>query len=287
MKVNFSGENGSKVQTRCVIAISEGQRTKMSIDETTEEVTRLNVEVAFADGEEVFRKVIHNALAYCIEKSIRTVHVSLFMNEYSVFYAINNVVEVAAEEFEEEFDMNLSIGVPMRQDYRAPIIDGLSANNIEIRQHVFGDINDSQKREFEAYVCEGGGDKSGFREHLLELMERKGIKKDSDLYKKAQVSKSTFSKIMSFAKHSPTPARETLAAFAVALHLSVDEAQTLYNKAGYYLGTSGADKVIRYFLEKQPKATVLEVNQCLFYYGFPLLGVKSRNNKEEVNVSDL
>lgn len=110
----------------------------------------------------------------------------------------------------------------------------------------------------------------GFSETLLDLIDESGMK-DSECYKRANVDRRVFSRIRSNPGYRPS--KSTALAFCVALSLSPEEAESLLNKAGYALsGSSKTDVIVRYFLERRP-CDIDEVNDALWDFDQPLLGV--------------
>lgn len=71
---------------------------------------------------------------------------------------------------------------------------------------------------------------AGFSETLLKLIDRSG-KKDSEIYKKANVDRKLFSKIRNNPDYKPS--KSTAIAFAIALELNLDETRDLIARAGY------------------------------------------------------
>ena len=110
----------------------------------------------------------------------------------------------------------------------------------------------------------------GFSETLMDLIDGSGMK-DSECYKRANVDRRLFSRIRSNPNYKPS--KSTALAFCVALSLSPEEADSLRNKAGYALsGSSKTDVIVRYFLERRP-CDINEVNDALWDFDQPLLGV--------------
>ena len=108
----------------------------------------------------------------------------------------------------------------------------------------------------------------GFLETLLYLIDRTG-KKDSEIYKKANVDRKLFSKIRNNADYRPSKA--TAIAFAIALELSMDETDDLLARAGIVLSQSNKfDVIVRYFIENK-KYDIFELNSVLFEFDQPLI----------------
>ena len=110
---------------------------------------------------------------------------------------------------------------------------------------------------------------AGFTETLLKLIDRSG-KKDSEIYKKANLSKQHFSKIRNNPDYKPT--KQTAIALALALELDLDQTWDLIGRAGYALSNSSKfDLIIRYFIE-QGNYNVVEINMALYEFDQSLLG---------------
>ena len=110
---------------------------------------------------------------------------------------------------------------------------------------------------------------AGFTETLLKLIDKRG-KKDSEIYKKANLSKQHFSKIRNNPHYKPT--KPTAIALALALELDLEQTKDLIGRAGYALTNSSKfDLIIRYFIE-QGNYNVVEINIALYEFDQSLLG---------------
>ena len=91
-----------------------------------------------------------------------------------------------------------------------------------------------------------------------------------EVYKRANIDRKLFSKIRT--QHEYVPSKKTIIALALALELSLDEAQALLKRAGFTLSRSILfDVIIEYFF-LQEKYDIFEINSVLVAYKQPMLG---------------
>ncbi len=110
---------------------------------------------------------------------------------------------------------------------------------------------------------------AGFTETLLKLIDQSG-KKDSQIYKKANLSKQHFSKIRNNPSYQPT--KPTAIALALALELDLEQTRDLIGRAGFALTNSSIfDLIICYAIE-HGNYNLIEINCMLFEHDQSLLG---------------
>ena len=108
-----------------------------------------------------------------------------------------------------------------------------------------------------------------FRDSLLRIIDSKGMT-DAECYKKANLDRRHFAKI----RNNPDyhPGKNTVLALAVALELTLPEAEKFLAKAGYaFTNSSKSDIIVQYFI-LSGIYDIYEINDRLFEYDQDLLG---------------
>lgn len=89
--------------------------------------------------------------------------------------------------------------------------------------------------------------KETWQQAVFRLIDAKGYT-DPDVYKRASISKQTFSKIRCDINYQPN--KDTAIQMCIGLKLNLDEALDLMGKAGYTLSTAiKRDLAVKYFIE--------------------------------------
>lgn len=110
---------------------------------------------------------------------------------------------------------------------------------------------------------------AGFSDTLLDLIDEGGYK-DSDIYKRANITKQHFYKIRKNPDYKPSKA--TAIALAIALRLDLDQTKDLIGRAGYALTNSSKfDVIVMYFI-REKNYNLFEINATLFEFDQCLLG---------------
>ena len=111
---------------------------------------------------------------------------------------------------------------------------------------------------------------AGFRDTLFKYIDDSGMT-DVECYKKANISKQTFSKIKGDKTYHPS--KETVLCLVIALSLPLKDADRLLNVAGYtFTDYDLTDVIVKCFIELG-NYDIFEINETLFQYDRGTLGV--------------
>ena len=103
----------------------------------------------------------------------------------------------------------------------------------------------------------------GFRETLFDFIDEKHLD-EVDCYKRANVSRQTWHKIVSFPSYMPK--KNTAIALAISLRLTMEETQKLLATVGYTLSKSCLFDVIIMYCITEGIYDVFEIDAVLFHY---------------------
>lgn len=108
-----------------------------------------------------------------------------------------------------------------------------------------------------------------FVDRLLHYINEKGVR-DSEIYKAAQVDKRLFSKMVSNREYKPS--KDTAIALALALELSLDEANDMLSRAGYTFSHSNKRDIIIEFFFREKVYNLMDANDVLYRLNQKLIG---------------
>lgn len=109
-----------------------------------------------------------------------------------------------------------------------------------------------------------------FTEALLRMIDQRGLK-DPEVYRRANMDRRHFSKIVNNRDYKPK--KETVLALAIALRLNLDETKDLLARAEFALSRSSErDIIVEYFIENE-NYNIIELNQVLFRFTGQILVV--------------
>ncbi|MBQ4463043.1 MAG: macro domain-containing protein [Eubacterium sp.] len=109
-----------------------------------------------------------------------------------------------------------------------------------------------------------------WQEMLFRLIDEKGLD-PVEIYKNANINRKHFSKINSNKDYQPK--KVTAVAFAISMHLNLDETKDFLSRAGYALSPSSKfDLIVRFFIEKE-NYNMFEINEVLFKHGLESIGL--------------
>ena len=249
-------------------------------------------------GEEaLLRRCYDNALWLAAERKCRSIAFPL-ISSGNYGFPKDKALQVAIAAFSAfllENDMQIYLVVFDRTAYRlseqlfqgvASYIDQHFVDQCEIASYGMPQRRERRRMDRRMEVCESAAmmplarpsmsledflkaKDSGFTQRLQELIQEKGLK-NSTVYKRANISKQLFSKIINDPDARPT--KPTAIALALALELDLEGTRDLIGRAGYALTNSSTfDLIIRYFIERK-EYNVVQINIALYEFDQSLLG---------------
>ena len=104
-----------------------------------------------------------------------------------------------------------------------------------------------------------------FPQYLLNFIAERGLN-EVDVYKRANLDRRIFSKLRN--QKGYMPRKRTIIAIALAMELTLDEAQNLLERGGYSLSEYSKEDVIIAFCFDNKICDLFTVNEALDHYGF-------------------
>ena len=192
------------------------------------------------NAEDRLRRCVLRAISYCQDVGIKQIAVDLTYIKEDLFYVLN----VMEEEFDNSLDDNYS-AIFYLPEYKIDTeLFAKFKKEVYVKEeyqsfNAFDDLIGEFKRELKKPHIK-------FSDYLVTLIDddkhRTLFKKDSEVYKAAQISKDAFNKIKNGGN---LPTRETVAALALGLKLNFEEAKEFYAVAGYSFGYCRLDTMGR------------------------------------------
>lgn len=215
------------------------------------------------------------------EKSVAIDLRKLSKRKESLTYFVNSIKD-GLEDRQEKCDKTIYVITNKKFNLSAKILNDFENENSVFMTGSFSGAYDLRvayktsgtlQEQFEKFDSELK-EETVFRDYLLGLIDSKGYKKYSDVYKAAGVSRFTFSKITR-CDNPQRPSKETVAALAIGLKLNIDEAQNFYHAAGFHLGSDFTDRIIRFFIS-EAIYDIDAINYFLDNNGYPVLVGKTK-----------
>ena len=173
-----------------------------------------------------------------------------------VRYSISDDTDREALSFEADDYMNTLLGKPDRFSY-------FNSNDIGFsRYNRISEMSGQAKQQLAG---------KNFSALLIQYINRTGLS-NAEVYKRANLSKSVFSSIMTDSNHLPK--KNNIIALAIALKLNLKETETLLMKAGYTFSNSIDTDLVAVYCINHEIYDIDKINRILYEMQAPLLGSK-------------
>ena len=205
----------------------------------------------------------HDIMIYLVVFDKTSYELSKDLQDGIASFIDQNYVESEQDEFEEEWD-----SLPFIARYRIEAKQCLSApideDQICLKEETDEDcLYDSEVPNFGSIGSIPRHMGGLFREVLFDFIERKGVD-EIECYKKANVSRQTWHKIVTDRHY--VPKKTTIISLAISLQLNLKETQRILATMGYILSKSILfDIIIMYCITKKIY-DVYEIDSILFQY---------------------
>jgi len=170
------------------------------------------------------------------------------------------------------------IDILLKEDLKKYIENNYVDQDISIEEDITTlcdtNLNFENQYNLDEYVKKQLQNFNDILRQIIRDYNKKNNTKDSDIYKKANISKELFNKIIN---QKTKPSKFSLLSLAIALELSLDKIDKLLNSAGFALtNTDKFDLIVKYCIEKGIYDITL-INEILYEYKMKLLGSNTSN----------
>ena len=196
--------------------------------------------------------VVFDKTAFSLSKKLMGDIKSFIDDNYAITHSYN-------QRYSERTANRRERGLFPPTQMRAPSMGGMSHRPLAVEDACECSVCEKKPCDIDDYIKLD----EGFVVKLLKLIDLKGMS-DVECYKKANVSKQTWYKIMNDKYYKPN--KKTAISFAISLRLTLEETQSLLESVGFVLSNSSLFDVIIMYCLKNGIYDVLEIDSILFSY---------------------
>lgn len=216
----------------------------------------------------------HNMLIYLVVFDAASTQLGLNLYPALEAYIDHNYVSLKSEEeygkrffctFRKGSPRSISESIPLPKDTQARVRKSVVKNNLSVSLEEaaycdFLEENESALKERMSHMSDT------FQQYLMYLIETKGMS-NSEVYKRAIISKQLFSKIKLNPEYHPDKA--TAMRLCVGAKLNLDETKDLLATAGYALSPCDKRDIIFSFFIEHQVFDMIEIDIALEEHGLP------------------